>query len=183
MVARRVLHSRPVTREGGFTLIELMVVVAIVAVLATIAIPSFFRESSKSKAQGEVAALFAELRVREEAYHLENGLYLSTGTRETDLWPATPSKTARSIYPLRATWTSLMDIPPTHNVYCSYVVRAGIAGGAAGTTATGSFGFVVPNQNWFYVLARCNMDGNSATDGYFFTSSVDTQVRSLNPSR
>ena len=182
-MAQSVLPHGAVKREGGFTLIELMVVVALIAVLATIAIPSFFREASKSKAEGEVSALFAELRVREEAYHLENGAYLSTGATESDLWPATPSKTARSIYPLPATWTSLKVIPPSQNIYCSYVVRAGAPGGAAGATATGTFGFVVPNQNWFYVLARCNMDGNSATDGYFFTSSVDTSIKKINPSR
>jgi prepilin-type N-terminal cleavage/methylation domain-containing protein len=171
-----------VRRDEGFTLIELMVVVAIIAVLATIAIPSFFGESSKAKAESEVASMFAELRVRQEQYHLENGVYLSTGASETATWPATPNRKGQTIQPLPATWLSLKVLPPDSTVYCTYVVRAGVAGGAAGTIAT-SFGFTVPNANWFYIVARCNMDGNSATDGYFFTSSVETTLQKRNTSK
>jgi prepilin-type N-terminal cleavage/methylation domain-containing protein len=169
-------------RDGGFTLIELMVVVAIVAVLATIAIPSFFGESSKAKAESEVASVFAELGVRQQQYHTENGVYLSTSAAETTMWPTTPNRKGQTIQPLPATWLALKVLPPDQTVYCSYVAIAGVAGGTAGTVAT-SFGFVVPNANWYYLIARCNMDGNSATDGYFFTSSVDTTIRKRNTSK
>jgi type II secretory pathway pseudopilin PulG len=160
-----------------------MVVVALIAVLATIAIPSFFRESSKSKAESEVAAMFAELRVRQEQYHLENGVYWQTGTSDTALHPATPLKTGQTIQPLPTTWQTLKVLPPDQTVYCSYVTRAGVAGGSAGTVATGTFGFTVPSSNWYYVLARCDMDGNSSVDGYFFTSNVDSTIRKVNSSR
>lgn len=159
-----------------------MVVVAIVAVLATIAIPTFFGESSKAKAESEAAAVFAELRVRQEQYHLENGVYLSTSAAETTMWPATPNRKGQAITPLPTTWQSLKVLPPDQTVYCSYVAIAGVAGGSAGAIAT-SFGFVVPNANWFYLIARCNMDGNSGTDGYFFTSSVDATIRKRNTSK
>jgi prepilin-type N-terminal cleavage/methylation domain-containing protein len=171
-----------VRRDAGFTLIELMVVVAIVAVLATIAIPSFFGESSKAKAEGEVAAMFAELRVRQEQYHLENGVYLSTSAAETTTWPTAPNRKGQTIQPLPATWQALKLLPPDQTAYCTYVAIAGVPGGAGGTIAT-SFGFAAPNANWFYLVARCNMDGNSATDGYFFTSSVDATIRKRNPSK
>src|SRR5262245_13092259 len=102
-----------------------MVVVAIIAVLAAIAIPSFFRESSKAKADAEVGAMFAELRVRQEQYHLENGRYLSTGTGESDTWPATPNRAKQPILPLPTSWTSLRMIPSEQKVACSYVTIAG----------------------------------------------------------
>jgi type IV pilus assembly protein PilA len=171
-----------VRRDEGFTLIELMVVVAIIAVLATIAIPSFFGESSKAKAESEVAAMFAELRVRQEQYHLENGVYLSTSASETTTWPTTPNRKGQTIQPLPTTWQSLKVMPSDQTVYCTYVAIAGVPGGTAGTIAT-SFAFAVPNANWFYLIARCNMDGDSATDGYFFTSSVDTTIRKRNTSK
>ncbi|NVB79597.1 MAG: prepilin-type N-terminal cleavage/methylation domain-containing protein, partial [Kofleriaceae bacterium] len=50
--------------EQGFTIVELMVVVAIIAVLAAIVVPTFTKESKKSKAKSEVGAMFAELGVR-----------------------------------------------------------------------------------------------------------------------
>src|SRR5688572_20234593 len=75
-------------RRRGFTLLELMIVVALIAILATLVIPSFFSESNRAKAESEVAAVFAELRTKEEAYKVEKGVYLSTGADETDLLPA-----------------------------------------------------------------------------------------------
>jgi len=173
-----------VRREGGFTLIELMVVVALIAVLATIAIPSFFRESSRSKAESEVAAMFGELKVRQEQYHLENGAYFSTGASETDSWPAAPDRQKQSIYPLPASWQTLKVTPAEQSVVCTYVAIAGGPGDAAGNMATSPpFNFTVPNANWYYVLAHCDMDGSSAIDGYFFSSSVDSAIQKVNPSR
>jgi hypothetical protein len=98
------------------------------------------------------------------------------------MWPTTPNRKGQTIQPLPATWLALKVLPPDQTVYCSYVAIAGVAGGTAGSVAT-SFGFVVPNANWYYLIARCNMDGNSATDGYFFTSSVDTTIRKRNTSK
>ena len=46
-------------RAGGFTLIELMIVVAIVAILAAIALPSYERYVKKSRASGASADLVA----------------------------------------------------------------------------------------------------------------------------
>ena len=55
-------------RNRGFTLIELVIVVAIVAILAAIALPSFLaqiRHSRRSEVQGAIqAAALAEERVR-----------------------------------------------------------------------------------------------------------------------
>ena len=46
-------------RAGGFTLIELMIVVVIVAILAAIALPSYERYVKKSRARGASADLVA----------------------------------------------------------------------------------------------------------------------------
>ncbi|MEK7252021.1 MAG: prepilin-type N-terminal cleavage/methylation domain-containing protein [Actinomycetota bacterium] len=64
-------------RDEGFTLIELMVVVMIIAVLIAIAIPSFlgFRKSAQDRsAQSEVRNVL----LSEKAYWLDNGNYTGT---------------------------------------------------------------------------------------------------------
>jgi prepilin-type N-terminal cleavage/methylation domain-containing protein len=69
------MRARPGQR--GFTLIEIMMVVALIAVLAAIAIPNFVGQSNKAKADAEVTAIFAELRMCEERYRAERGSYLA----------------------------------------------------------------------------------------------------------
>lgn len=167
--------------QSGFTLIEMMVTVAIVGALAAIALPTFASESRKAKGDAEVGAFFAELAVREEQYAIERGAYLSTGTGESATFPATPSASAQALGTLPATWQTLKIRPPESSVRCGYVVIAGTSGGTAGTIAGTTFGYAPPAKNWFYVLAHCDLDGNSATDSYYLASSDDSKILKSNP--
>jgi len=68
---------RGLNKDEGFTLIELMVVVMIIAVLIAIAIPSFlgFRKSAQDRsAQSELRNVL----LSEKAYWLDNGAYTET---------------------------------------------------------------------------------------------------------
>jgi type IV pilus assembly protein PilA len=65
------------TRRGGFTLIELMIVVAIIGILAAIAIPNFLRFQLKAKSS-EGKTNLAAIRTAEESYFAEYGIYISS---------------------------------------------------------------------------------------------------------
>jgi type IV pilus assembly protein PilA len=64
-------------KRTGFTLIELMVVVAIVGVLAAIAIPNFVKFQSRSK-QGEAKANLKSLFTAQRSYFQEKDRYVET---------------------------------------------------------------------------------------------------------
>lgn len=63
------------TRNGGFTLIELMIVVAIIGILAAIAIPNFLRFQLRSRV-GEGKTNIAAIRTAEESYAAEYATYM-----------------------------------------------------------------------------------------------------------
>ncbi|MCK4517181.1 prepilin-type N-terminal cleavage/methylation domain-containing protein [Candidatus Babeliales bacterium] len=60
--------------KPSFTLIELMIVVAIIAFLASIAMPRYFSYYAKAK-QAEVTMLLASLHTAQQAHWAEHGAY------------------------------------------------------------------------------------------------------------
>lgn len=64
----------------GFTLIELMIVVAIIGILAAIAIPNFLKYQCKAR-QSEAKTNLGGIRVSQEAYFAEFDRYGSDTTR------------------------------------------------------------------------------------------------------
>jgi type IV pilus assembly protein PilA len=71
----------------GFTLVEVLIVVAIIGVMAAIAIPSFLRYQLRAKV-GEALVNIRALATAEETFFTEHGHYVSTATPAP---PALPS--------------------------------------------------------------------------------------------
>ena len=64
-------------RTKGFTLIELMITVAIIAVIAAIAVPNYTDYVTRSKFT-EAHGQLADLRVKMEQYYMDNRRYSTT---------------------------------------------------------------------------------------------------------
>ena len=96
----RETHTGRFLWQQGFTLIELMIVVAIIGVLAGIAIPNFLKFQMRSKV-GEGKVNLSAIRTAEEAYFFEIGTYLT--------WPLNPAAAPSS---QKRAWTPCPNVPP-----------------------------------------------------------------------
>ncbi len=75
-------------KKGGFTLIELMIVVVIVGILAALAIPRYLAASRKSKI-AEARFILKQIYLAADSYYHENGCYppCDIGSlASTELW-------------------------------------------------------------------------------------------------
>jgi len=175
-------------RQAGFTLVEVMVTVAVISILIAVTVPSFFNETRKARAAAEVQPLFNDLRVRLEQYLQENGVYPDT-LGEAALYPTdTPTSAAMPLNPLPAAWQALkVRISGPDQVRCGYSWvtsrsnsgQTGPTAGNAGPEAT-AFGFSPPATDWYYLLAKCRMDDGHSAFSWYFTSSVDPTIQKLN---
>ncbi len=166
-------------RDRGFTIIELLIVVAIVGILATIAIFAYRRYVAQAR-KSEVFSMIAAIKSSEEGYKAESSQYLSTTTTgETDFYPVLGSggseptpKTWNPSGDGRALWVTLGVSAPKSALYCGYVVVAGDAGSLAGAGARGRtlFQNVAPQRPWYYIRAECDFDGNASTNSQFETT-------------
>ncbi|MGM0393777.1 MAG: type IV pilin protein [Thermodesulfobacteriota bacterium] len=74
--AKETAMKKMLKNKKGFTLIELMIVVAIIGILAAIAIPNFMNYQCKAR-QSEAKTNLGAIRVAQEAYLAENNTYAS----------------------------------------------------------------------------------------------------------
>jgi type IV pilus assembly protein PilA len=95
--------------KKGFTLIELMIVVAIIGILAAIAIPNFLRFQAKSK-QSEAKTNLGGIFTAETAYFAEKNAYA-----DLNLVSWAPTGTPKYRYTLGTAANDLGDLTVTVN--------------------------------------------------------------------
>ncbi len=155
--------KRAARNPRGFSLIEVMVVVAIVGVLTSVALPTFERMNVRSKTSERPLVMNAILRGIEDIYRRNGSAVFSHG----DANPPSPGPSKQVLNAsLTADWTQLLNaVQVEGSVYYSYSFQAweGAEPGAW-ITATGDLDgdgapstvtLACPRDNGVYKCTQC----------------------------
>ena len=121
-------------KQEGFTLIELMIVVAIIGILAAIAIPNLLQYQMKSR-QAEAKTNLGAIRTSMTAFQAERGCYIGVPVWPTTNIPTTTGKNTPTPWSTAAT-----PVPGGIVTYCTatYTAPATASFLDVGFVATGS---------------------------------------------
>lgn len=149
-------------KPAGFTLVELMIVVTIVAILAAIAIPAFSYYIRRARAS-ESTGFLGEIKARQESYRSDFGMYCNVSGTYTNWWPAGPPRASPRPWGNDANWNTLGAAPPGRQSLFSYSTVANVPGtnptNNGYPTARGYDG----SDFWFVSLAVGDLDGDGIT--------------------
>jgi type IV pilus assembly protein PilA len=160
----------------GFTLIELMIVVAIIGILAAIAIPNFIKFQARSK-QSEVKSNLKAVFTAEKAYYQEK----DTFSNYVGAIGFSPERGNRYTYDLggtvftnRQSATETFDAAGKDTGVSADTFKFGTTSGISATmTTTITASVTAGNTGYFAAAAAGNIDNDSALD----TWSISSQSR------
>ncbi len=130
--------DRACSRTRGMTLIELMVAVAIVSILVSIAVPSYALFMKKSR-RGEAESALMDIAQREQTYLLDQRAYADLATLNTSVPSDVTSYYTVTMPPPGAT-------PPTFTVTAT--PKAGTAQAGDYTLTIDNTGAKTPTSVW-----------------------------------
>lgn len=157
----------------GFTLIELMIVVAIIGILAAVAIPVFSGYVKRSKA-AEAFTVLQGIRDRQEAYFVEFKRYTAWLPAEPPVHPCNET----ALWTMAGGWADL-GFAPSGPTYYQYLVESSYPGGAYdGSSPPATWGtdaaWEATPRPWFRAHGFGDLDCDGVGADYWITSANKT---------
>lgn len=141
--------------QRGFTLIELMIVVAIIGILAAVAIPMYSDYTQRATASTGVAALASYKQAVAMCYQNEGTFTgCNAGTNRIPAGPATADEV-----------NGLDTVSVTDGVILATLDAVAEAGGSITIQMVPSSAAGAANLNWQLQCSDYDADGNSRVDG------------------
>jgi type IV pilus assembly protein PilA len=188
--------ARRAKRRGGFSLVELMVVVAIIAILAAVAIPQYKKYQLKAKTS-EAKVNIGAIRSLEEAYSVENDYYVLTNWAPGTIPGTAPTKFTEAGDADKKGFDKI-GFAPSGKVYYSYAVlnsenkTADEYNGSDNSTELDGIQVEITNSTdiRIWAIGDLDSDGNAegnpdpsklGNNGAFMSTDEDPKIYDKNP--
>jgi len=142
--------SKEIARSSGFTLIELMIVVAIIGILASVAIPSFLNYQLTAK-RAEAFSNLGALAKSQKSYYAEYNLYVGVLSEPFGGTGLPPNELKRDSSPIGTAFAAIGWIPEGDVFFDYDTAVPGLAGLVCGCVA-----------GCFTATAYGDLDGDNA---------------------
>jgi prepilin-type N-terminal cleavage/methylation domain-containing protein len=182
------------TSRRGFTLIELMVVVTILAILTIVAITSYRYYNRRAYAQ-EARSMLLEMKMKQEQYFSEYGQYVSSsaGVANSDFFPTVKAIEGDGGAGDRWSWSGMNCVSPPNAVegaFCSLGFKPSGAtywqivtrgwGPTDGPTSLTTGYPIIDNmaltKRWYYAIATRDSDNDGIFAVFIITSQTNEVI-------
>lgn len=116
------MQQKQIMTRNGFTLIEVMIVVAIVAILASVAVPSYLESVRRSNRAEAAATMLQAANWMEQQFTVNNSYKFPDGSV-----PTLPSNLIQSPYPRTAKYNIALAAGTTATAYSLVATKVGTA--------------------------------------------------------
>jgi type IV pilus assembly protein PilA len=154
--------------SAGFTLIEMMIVVAILGILAAVAIVAYNKYVERSH-NAEATGILADIRLKQEAYRATFHQYANL--KDASWVPDTSPGISPRNWPTDKTQWNQLGVRPDNGVYFSYYGESGLPGDAP----TGFSDELLPasitdNDFWYGAEALQDLNGDGKCAGFLIVT-------------
>ena len=168
-------------KRGGFTLIEMMIVVVVIAILVAVALVAYTRHIKQSRLVAE-RVFVSKIQAMQETYFQQTGFYCKVNTAFEPGGATPPTDRVgwnAATFTSWSNWETLGARPNDKVTYFQWKVEASLPTAHAAPGSPPGGVTIVAGSPWYYIHGRADLGGDGAPYTEIIASSNRNEIWTL----